>query len=169
MFSEKRAWVLFIPLWRCFQGLLKKTQSNIKIDVIVVKKHVFLKLIKKYVRLRLKWKKTGNVIITILIEYAWINRILKMSWGLNMTKFLTRLNSVYCRVLDMRALYSVLNMPEYILTEFWIYLGFKICQYSEYGRALRASITQGSKYAIIWLNVWIYYNRQSSEYVSNNT
>ena len=30
----------------------------------------------------------------------------------------------YGRVLNMLALKSVLDMPEYVLTEFWIYLGF---------------------------------------------
>ena len=40
------------------------TQSSIKIDVIVVKKHIFLNFVKKYVRLN--WKKKFNV------EYAWM-------------------------------------------------------------------------------------------------
>ena len=31
-------------------------------------------------------------------------------------------------------LHSALNMPEYALTEFWIYLAFCICQDSEYVR-----------------------------------
>ena len=58
----------------------------------------------------------------------------------------------------------VLNMPE-----FWIWQG-----------SVYARVTQGSKYAIIPLNmsewdvsmleyVWIFYNRQYSEYVSYNT
>ena len=51
----------------------------------------------------------------------------------------------------MRALHSVLNMSEYALTEFLIYLKFKICQDSEYGRILNMQVTQGSKYATIWL------------------
>ena len=29
------------------------------------------------------------------------------------------------RVLDIQALHSGLNMPEYALTDFWIYLGFQ--------------------------------------------
>ena len=56
-----------------------------------------------------------------------------------------------------------------------MYLGFKICQYSEY-----ETVTQGSKYATTWLNtseldenmpedVWIYNNKQASEYVSYKT
>ena len=56
-----------------------------------------------------------------------------------------------------------------------MYLGFKICQCSEY-----ETVTQGSKYAATWLNtseldenipedVWIYNNKQASEYVSYNT
>ena len=53
----------------------------------------------------------------------------------------------------MRALNSVLNIPEYALTEFWIYLGsnmpgFGIWQSFEYAR-----VTQGFKYATIWLNI----------------
>ena len=35
-------------------------------------------------------------------------------------------------------------MPEYALTEFWIYLGFKICQDSEYGKVL--DIQEGKDY-----------------------
>ena len=54
-------------------------------------------------------------------------------------------------------IYWVLNMP-----------GFWIWKDSEYAR-----ITQGSKYATIWLNmyeyIWIFNNRQGSEYVSCNT
>ena len=53
--------------------------------------------------------------------------------------------------------------------------GFWIWQGSEYAR-----VKQGSKYATIWLNifvqavnireyVWIYNNREGSEYVSYNT
>ena len=77
----------------------------------------------------------------------------------------------------MRALHSVLNMPEYASTEFWIHLvlnvpGFWLWQGSEYAR-----VTQGSNYAIIWLNmseydvympeyVYVYDNGQGSEYVS---
>ena len=45
-------------------------------------------------------------------------------------------------------------MPEYALTEFWIYLGFCICQDSEYDRAMNMQeFTQGSKYATTWLNM----------------
>ena len=67
----------------------------------------------------------------------------------------------------MWALHSILNMPEYALTEFWIYLlnigskyatilnmiGFWICHIM-------------AKYAWIGLEyAWIYDNRQVSEYV----
>ena len=48
--------------------LFKQTQSSIEIDVIVVKKYVFLNFVEKHVRL--KRKKKLNVIITIVIEYA---------------------------------------------------------------------------------------------------
>ena len=33
-------------------------------------------------------------------------------------------NSEYGRVLIMLALHSVLNIPEFVLTGFWVYLGF---------------------------------------------
>ena len=48
-----------------------------------------------------------------------------MAQVLNMPKFWLWESSGYGRVLNMRALHSVLNMPEYALTEFWIYLGSK--------------------------------------------
>ena len=49
---------------------------------------------------------------------------------LNMAKFWT------WQGVNMRALHSVLNMPEHDFTELWIYLVFWICQVSEYGRVL---------------------------------
>ena len=77
----------------------------------------------------------------------------------------------------MRALNIVLNMPEGldgVPNISWVLniLGLWIWQGSEYAR-----VTQGSQYAIIWLNmseydvnmpenVCIYKNRQGSEYVS---
>ena len=48
----------------------------------------------------------------------------------------------------MQALHSVLNMPEYALTELSIYLGFSICSGSRYAR-----VTEGPKYATIQLNM----------------
>ena len=54
----------------------------------------------------------------------------------NNSKFWIWQSSEYGRVLIMWALHSVLNMPEFALTEFSIYLGFHICQNSEYGRVL---------------------------------
>ena len=65
---------------------------------------------------------------------------------LNMLKFWLWQSSEYGRVLNMRPLRSAMNMPEYALTEFLICLGFKMYQGSEYAR-----VTQGSKYAKIWL------------------
>ena len=61
-----------------------------------------------------------------------------MPWVLNMPKFCIWQSSESGRVLNMQALHSVLNMPEYA------YLGFSICHYSEYER-----VTQDSKYATI--------------------
>ena len=68
-------------------------------------------------------------------------------------------NSEYGRVLNLQALH-VLNMTEYALNMpgFWIWQG------SEYAR-----VTQVSKYTTIRPNVWIYNNRQGSEYVSYYT
>ena len=48
---------------------VKYTQPSIEIDVIVVKKHLFLTLVEKYVRFKWKKKKV-NVSITIIIKYA---------------------------------------------------------------------------------------------------
>ena len=80
-----------------------------------------------------------------------------MSQVLNMPKFWISQNSEYDSVLTMWALHSVLNMPEYALTEFWIYLEFLICQDSEYGKISKyVRATQGgSKYATIWLNMFV--------------
>ena len=69
-------------------------------------------------------------------EYAWLcqNKLdfeyasgPKYAKSLNMVKFSIRQCSQYA---------SVLNMPEYALTEFCIYLGFSTCKDSEYGRVL---------------------------------
>ena len=49
-------------------------------------------------------------------EYAYISRIL--SRILDLPKFWVSQNSLYRRVLNLQALHSVLNMPEYVLTEF---------------------------------------------------
>ena len=48
-----------------------------------------------------------------MLKGAYINRILNMPLVLNMSKSLE-----YSRVLNMRALHSVLNMPGYALTDF---------------------------------------------------
>ena len=136
----------------------------------------------------MKWKKKKFVIITIIIEYAWT--------------CLNKQDSKYGRVLNARALHSVLSMPEYALTGFWIqgfkcasvtkcpeyaricldwvlntgfsirerYTAFWICQNMpwhsfeyisgfKYARTMNmvwfwyASVTQGSKYATIWLHM----------------
>ena len=50
-------------------------------------------------------------------ECAYISRILNMPWVLNMPKFRIWKSSEYRKVLNMLAIYSVLNMPEYALTE----------------------------------------------------
>ena len=63
-------------------------------------------------------------------------RILNMPRVLNMPKLWIWQIYEYGKVFNMRALHSVLNMPEYALTEVWIYLRFYICQDYEYGRAL---------------------------------
>ena len=55
---------------------------------------------------------------------------------LTMPKFWIRQNSEYDRVLNMRALRSVLNVPKYALAEFWILSWSQICQNSEHGRVL---------------------------------
>ena len=47
-----------------------------------------------------------------------------MSRVLNMPKFWIWQSSKYDSVLNMQALHSVLNMPEYALSELWTYLRF---------------------------------------------
>ena len=114
-----------------------------------------LKFCGKVCKTKLKKKKV-NFIITIVIKCAYISRILNMPQVLTMSQFRIWHNSGYARVLNMRALHSVLNMPEYTqnivlniswvlnMPGFWKWLG------SEY--AIR--VTQGSKCATIWLNVY---------------
>ena len=124
-------------------------------------------------------------------EYAQMNKILNVPWVLNMPKLWTWKSSEYCKVLNIQALHSVLNMPENTLTEFWIYLGFYICQYSGCSRAVNMQVLHRvlimSQCCLIclsatgiWLNmseynrnmpeyIWIYDNRQVSEYISYNT
>ena len=63
-------------------------------------------------------------------------------------------------VLNMRALHSVLNMPEYTLTKFWIYLGLNM---SEYRKALNIQelhrVLNTLQYGLICLNrTWICLN-----------
>ena len=65
--------------------------------------------------------------ITIIIEYAWIGlnkQVLNVTRNLNMPKFWILQTFEYGRILHMQVLHSILNMPEYALSEFWIYLGF---------------------------------------------
>ena len=60
-------------------------------------------------------------------EYTWIclnKQDSEYASGPKYAKILNKANSEYGRILNMRTLYSVLNMPEYALTEFWIYFGF---------------------------------------------
>ena len=60
-------------------------------------------------------------------EFAWMylyNRILNMTRLLNMSNFLIWQSSEYDGVLNTRLLHIVLNMPEYALTEFWMYHRF---------------------------------------------
>ena len=84
----------------------KWTRLSIEIDVIAVKKnHVFLNFVEKYVRLKVK--KQGNVIIIIIIEYAWMCLYKRYSeWAsapryakiLNMAKFWLWQGSQYANV-----------------------------------------------------------------------
>ena len=84
-------------------------------------------------------------------------RILNVAkfWMWQGSQFASVTHSEYDRICLDRALKIswVLNMPG-----FWIWQG------SEYAR-----VTQVSKYATIRPNVWIYNNRQGSEYVSYYT
>ena len=98
-----------------------------------------------------------------------------------MPKFLNRIwkSSACGRFFNMQALHSILDIPEYALIEFWMYLAFWICQDSEYSRfwicksyiefQLCHNMTEyvwiGHEYAWIYLNLQ---NRWLSEYVSYN-
>ena len=65
----------------------------------------------KYVRLKTK---KVVVIVTFIIEY---------DSGPYISNFWICQSSDYGRVLNIKALHSVLNMPVYALAEFWMYLG----------------------------------------------
>ena len=82
---------------------------------------------------------------------------------LTMPKFWKRQISRYGRVLNMRALHSVLNMPKYAFIEFWILSWLQICQNSEYGRVLNMQelhrVLNRSQYVWICLKrTWISLN-----------
>ena len=79
------------------------------------------------------------------------------AWDLNMQKFWLWKGSQYL------PFYSVLNIPESALTEFWIYLGLSICQDSQYGWVLNMQelhrILNMPKYSWTCLNrTWICLN-----------
>ena len=60
-------------------------------------------------------------------EYAWMclyKQDFEYASSPKYAKILKMQSFEYGRVLNMLALKSVLDMPEYVLTEFWIYLGF---------------------------------------------
>ena len=102
--------------------LFRWTCSSIEIDVIVVKKHVFLNFLEKYVRL--SYYNCHFWICLNIPEYAYTKGILNLLGVLNMQKFWISQSFEYSRVFNVRALHIVLNIPEYALTEFWIHLGF---------------------------------------------
>ena len=89
-----------------------------------------LKLSSKKCLFKFCWKlskreKDKVSIMTIVIEYAWISLNKQAcEYVLNMPKFGIWQSSNYDRVLNMRALHSVLSNSEYVLTDFWIYLRF---------------------------------------------
>ena len=128
---------------------------SIEIDVTVVKKHVSLNFIEKYVGL--KWKKRVNIIIIIIIEYAWISinkqgseyaSSPKHAKFLNMAKFWIWQGSQYVNA-TQRSEYAIIcldrirNISRVVnMTGIWIRQG------SEY-----AGVAQGSYYALIKLNM----------------
>ena len=94
-------------------------------------------------------------------KYAKIDKILNMPMILNMPKFWIWQSYEYDRVLNMWALHRHLTMPECLAWQ-------------------SSKCILGSKYATTWLNtseldenmpedVWIYNNKQASEYVSYKT
>ena len=100
----------------------KKTQPSIEIDVIVVKKYVFLNFVEKYVRLT--WKNKVNVTIAIIIDYAWICVNKQGSEYASGRKYVKILNMAKFWIWQGSQNESVKQRTEYVLTEFWIYLGF---------------------------------------------
>ena len=65
------------------------------------------------------------------------DRFLNIPRVQNIAKFWIWQISKYDSALNRwQAIHSVLNMPEYALTEFWLYIRFSICQDSEYDRVL---------------------------------
>ena len=90
--------------------------------------YVFLNFVEKYVKKESWYYYNYHYWICLnMSECAYINMILYMPLVVNTSNFWIWQNSEYDRVLNMRALHSILNilnMREYALTEFWIYLGF---------------------------------------------
>ena len=102
----------------------KKTQSSIKIDVIVVKKYIICLLRFYWKVCKIKMKKKVCVVMAIIIEYAWtcLNKQgSEYALGLKYVKILNMMNFL---VWQGSQSVSVKQFTEYVLTEFWIYLGF---------------------------------------------
>ena len=113
--------------------------TSIEIEALLSKTCLFKFRWKKSEKKKVKKKRTLlQLSLLSMPEYAWmcVNKqdpeytsCLKYTEILNVAKSLTWQGS------QMRALYSVLNMPAYALTELWIYLarilnmaGFWICK-----------------------------------------
>ena len=76
--------------------------------------------------------------------------------------FINSVRNIWCLTTIFTPHHSILNMPEYALTEFWIYPRFYICQDAEYGRALNMQELHRV------LNMWQSDNKEGSESVSYN-
>ena len=100
------------------------------------------------------------IVITLEIDVIVVKKhVFKFRWKVWKIKVKKKRNLMllnhHVRVQNTRALHNVLNMPEYVLPEFWIYIWFLIYQDSKYDRVLNMQEVHGAltKYATIWLNM----------------
>ena len=124
-------WPSFVTQWVVAKKIYSKMHpvscTNIYHDVTDLVNHEMVKNTKSWISWErnitfLQNKKILNLCIILhsLRSYHFCSR----SNLLNMPDFWIWQNFEYGRVLCMQALNSILNMPEYDLTEFWVYHGF---------------------------------------------
>ena len=92
---------------------VSRHSQALKLTLLCQQTNVILNFVEKYVRLM--WKK-GNLLL------LWLSLLNMLEYYVKI--ILYKKYSEYERVLNMGALNSVLNIPKYAMSEFWIYLGF---------------------------------------------